>query len=125
MASEEIIAAKGGIASGMVSVFGVATGLHPSLLAFGMLGGWLALSHLAPMGWAARAKTIILSGFVGAVFSLPAAGVVAASEWWPTDLSHDSAAFPLSLLLGFLTYTALAPAAADAARRLIAKVLPK
>ena len=109
----------------MLSVFGVATGLHPSLLAFGMLGGWLALSHLAPMGWAARAKTIVLSGFVGAVFSPPAAGVVASCRWWPDEVPHDSAAFPMSLLLGFLTYTALAPAAADFAKRLIAKVSPK
>ena len=102
--------AGGGVASGMLSLFGVATGLHPMLLAAGMIGGWWALSHLPEMDNMQRAKTIVVSGFVGAWSSPAFALGLASLAWWPASLTMDVACFPISILAGFLTYIVLTPA---------------
>ena len=103
--------AGGGIASGMLSLFGVATGLHPMLLAAGMIGGWWELSHLPDMSGLQRAKTIVVSGFVGAWSSPVIAIGLTSFPWWPAPLAMDTACFPISVAAGFVTYIFLTPSA--------------
>ncbi len=98
-----------------ITLFGVATGLHPSMLLSGLAGGLWALSVQPPAGIVARLVFLAGSALVAAYFT-PVVAAVAASAalkllpWWPTDVTRDVIQFPISVLLGFLALRSIGPA---------------
>lgn len=49
-----------------ITAFGVATGLHPSLLIAGAAGGWLAMSYQPSLGALNRVTRVVMSALVAA-----------------------------------------------------------
>lgn len=90
-----------------ITLFGIATGLHPPMLLAGFFGGMWALSHQPPAGLVARILSMISSAMI-AGYLAPVAAAVAASAgarllpWWPADITRDALQFPVAFCIGFL-----------------------
>lgn len=102
-------AAAIGMTAAGLSIFGVATGLHPALMLAGIAGGWLSLSYLPVMAVGQRIVTAILSA-VAAAWGAPAvAAAVVGQSWFPAGVTYDLLRFPLAMGIGMLLHTVLAP----------------
>lgn len=110
-------AAVGVSTLGGLTLFGIATGLHPELMAAGVAGGWLSLSYLPAMAVGQRISTAILSA-VAAAWGAPAvAGAVIGQPWVPAGLTYDVLRFPLAMGIGLMLHTVLAPGLMALAKR--------
>lgn len=106
-----------GMTAAGLSIFGIATGLHPELMAAGVAGGWLSLSYLPAMAVGQRISTAILSA-VAAAWGAPAvAGAVIGQPWVPAGLTYDVLRFPLAMGIGLMLHTVLAPGLMALAKR--------
>lgn len=102
-----------------LTVFGVATGLNPSLLIAGLAGGLWALSYMPPMPAWKRATTASLSSLL-AGWSTPAIVVALTSlEVWPKTVTPDLVQFPVAVAFGLLAHTVIGPAMLRLATRKI------
>lgn len=111
-----VVAAVGMTAAGL-SIFGIATGLHPELMAAGVAGGWLSLSYLPAMAVGQRISTAVLSA-VAAAWGAPAvAGSLIGQPWVPAGLTYDVLRFPLAMGIGLMLHTVLAPGLMALAKR--------
>lgn len=107
-----------------LTVFGVATGIHPVLLIAGAAGGYWGLSYVPPMGFMQRFTTVLLSALVAAWGAPLFAGVVGsflnslaqAAGMGPLNLAHPGFAGLLALALGVLANPVLIPALVRQAR---------
>lgn len=105
-----------------ITVFGVATGLHPALLIAGFSGGLWYLSIEQPTGTLARILFLGGSSLV-AGYLAPLATAVAASAavrmlpFWPADITRDVLQFPVAFCIGFLALRWLGPALLRRARK--------
>lgn len=102
------------LAAGL-TIFGVATGLHPEILLAGLAGGLWAQSYHPPMPiWKRVAITIIAALVAGYLTPLVSAGVfVAATSTWPA--SHEVVTLailqlPIAVVVGLLSHKVLGPA---------------
>lgn len=97
------------IASAMgLTIFGIATGLHPSLLIAGLAGGLWALFYGEPQPLLRRCLSAVMSALVAAwlapavtygMHELPFAKV------FPPDILQ----FPVALFIGFLAMAIVGP----------------
>lgn len=93
-----------------LTVFGVATGLHPSVLLAGLAGGLWSLSYDPPAGaWRRVAVTCTASIVAGYLAPAVAAGV-AALDVVPRSVTVDVLQLPLAVLIGLVSRQALGPA---------------
>ena len=93
-----------------LTVFGVATGLHPAILLAGLAGGLWALSYQEPApAWKRVAITVMASVVAGYLAPAVAAGVTALDAW-PHALTRDLVQLPIAVLIGLLSHRALGPA---------------
>lgn len=99
-----------------ITVFGVATGLHPALLIAGFSGGLWALS-IPQQHAGALSRVLFLAGssMVAGYLSPVAAALAAAAAarlipFWPADITRDVMQFPVAFCIGFLGLRWLGPA---------------
>jgi hypothetical protein len=103
------IAMTAATATGL-TLFGVATGLHPAILLAGMAGGLWALSYQEPSPiWKRVAVTVMASILAGYLTPAVAAGVTAIGNW-PQTVTHDMVQLPIAVLIGLLAHRVLGPA---------------
>lgn len=106
-----------------ITVFSVATGLHPGMLIAGLAGGLWAMSYQPPAGVLARAAFLGLSAMV-AGYLAPVLTSIAASAagklltWWPEDVTQATMQFPVAFVIGFLALRWLGPALLRRAEKL-------
>lgn len=99
----------GATAAGL-TVFGVATGLHPAILLAGLAGGLWALSYQEPAPvWKRAAVTIMAAIVAGYLTPAVAAGVTSIGAW-PQGVTHDMVQLPIAVLIGLLAHRVLGPA---------------
>lgn len=93
-----------------LTIFGVATGLHPSILLAGLAGGLWALSYQEPApAWKRVAITVMASIVSGYLTPAVAAGVTSLGAW-PQSVTHDVVQLPIAVLIGLLSHRVLGPA---------------
>lgn len=92
-----------------LTVFGVATGLHPSLLIAGLAGGLWALFYGEPQPLLKRCLSAVMSALVAAWLAPVAAYSVQELPGAPPGLPLDVLQFPVALILGFLAMAIVGP----------------
>lgn len=100
-----------------LTVFGVATGINPSILLAGLAGGMWSLSYQPPMSVWRRAAVIVCGAVVAAYLTPIAVAVLASFSWWPASASVEMAQLPLALLIGLLAYKVIGPSVLRIAAR--------
>ena len=93
-----------------LTIFGVATGLHPSILLAGLAGGLWALSYQEPSpAWKRVGLTVMASIVSGYMTPAVAAGVTSLGAW-PQSVTRDVVQLPIAVLIGLLSHRVLGPA---------------
>jgi hypothetical protein len=98
------------IASAMgLTIFGIATGLHPSLLIAGLAGGLWALFYGEPQPLLKRCLSAVMSALVAAWLAPVTAYSLHELPFAPKILPLDVLQFPIALVLGFLAMAIVGP----------------
>lgn len=90
-----------------ITLFGVATGLDPVLLAAGAGGGWWAISYQPTLGTLQRLSRIGISALAGGWGSPLAVAYAGGSGWLPDTVPPVVAAWPVALGIGLLAVDVL------------------
>lgn len=98
------------IATGGLTVFGIATGIDPMLLVAGFIGCWWYNSYLPELGFVQRISSGIIAGLVAAWLTPPLVGWVTSLDRWPPSVPPSIVGWPAALLIGFLTHRVIGPA---------------
>ena len=99
----------GATATGL-TLFGVATGLHPAILLAGLAGGLWALSYQEPAPALKRVAVTIMSAIVAGYLTPAVAAGVTSIGAWPQALTRDLVQLPIAVLIGLLSHRVLGPA---------------
>lgn len=92
-----------------LTVFGVATGLHPSLLIAGLAGGLWALFYGAPQPLLRRCLSAVMAALVAAWLAPAITYSVHELPGAPPGLPLDVLQFPIALVIGFLAMAIVGP----------------
>lgn len=97
-----------GTAAGL-TVFGVATGLNPSLLIAGLAGGFWSLSYIPPMPAWKRLTTAALAALLAGWATPAIVAAVTSMSAWPSAVTHDIVQYPVAVAFGLLAHTVIGP----------------
>lgn len=92
-----------------LTVFGIATGLHPSLLIAGLAGGLWALFYGEPQPFLRRCLGAIMASLVAAWLAPVTAYSMYELPFAPKVLPLDVLQFPVALVIGFLAMAIVGP----------------
>ena len=92
-----------------LTVFGVATGLHPSLLIAGLAGGLWALLYGEPQPLLKRCLSAVMSALVAAWLAPAVTYGVQELPFAHKVLPLDVLQFPVALIIGFLAMAIVGP----------------
>ena len=92
-----------------LTVFGIATGLHPSLLIAGLAGGLWALFYGEPQPLLKRCLSAVMSSLVAAWMAPVTAYSILELPFTPKVLPLDVLQYPIALILGFLAMAIVGP----------------
>lgn len=100
-----------------ISLWGVATGLHPVILVAGIAGGWLAMTYLPSVSTWRRLGLAALSGLIAAWVTPAAVAGVRSLPVWPETISAEMAQYPVAIVLGLLAWRVIGPRLIDYAEK--------
>lgn len=103
------IALAAATATGL-TIFGVATGLHPAILLAGLAGGLWALSYQEPAPAMKLVAVTIMSAIVSGYLTPAVAAGVTSIGVWPQAVTRDLVQLPIAVLIGLLSHRVLGPA---------------
>lgn len=103
------IALMAATAAGL-TIFGVATGLHPAILLAGLAGGLWALSYHPPMPIWKRCAVTVIAAVVAGYMTPIAAAAVASIDMVANFATIDMVQLPIAVLIGLLAHKVLGPA---------------
>lgn len=109
-------------ASGGLTLFGLATGIHPMLLVAGFVGCWWYNSYAGTLTIAQRISSSLLAAFVAAWVTPPVVSWITSLSWWPPTVPAITAGFPVSLAVGFLTHKVIGPSLLHAAQKKVEEI---
>ena len=92
-----------------LTIFGVATGLHPSILLAGLAGGLWALSYQEPSPAWKRVAITVMASVVAGYLAPAVAAVVTALDAWHHALTCDLVQLPIAVLIGLLAHRVIGP----------------
>ena len=92
-----------------LTIFGIATGLHPPLLIAGLAGGLWALFYGAPQPLVRRCLSVVMAALVSAWVSPVVASSLQELPFAPKIITHDALQFPVALIVGFLAMAIVGP----------------
>jgi hypothetical protein len=90
-----------------ISVFGVATGIHPMLFACGVIGGWWQLSYLPSMRVLSRVSVSMISGFVAAWATPVIVAGLTSLPAWPPAVTGALLQYLIAAIVGLLAWTVI------------------
>ena len=94
-----------------LTLFGIATGLHPMLLLAGLAGGWWALSYQPDaMPVLRRITALSISALAAAWITPPAVATTVGAGWLGPGATGDILQFPGAMIVGLLAHAVLGPA---------------
>lgn len=93
-----------------LTIFGVATGLHPSILLAGFAGGLWALSSQPPAPIVRRVSLTVLAAIIAGYFTPAIAAGVTSLQAWPDSVTREMVQFPIAVVIGLLSHSVLRPA---------------
>lgn len=93
-----------------LTIFGVATGLHPAILLAGLAGGLWALSYQEPAPAWKRVAVTIMAGIVAGYLTPAVAAGVTSIGAWPQAVTRDLVQLPIAVVIGLLSHRVLGPA---------------
>ena len=94
-----------------LTLFGIATGLHPMLLLAGLAGGWWALSYQNdPMPLLRRCSTLGISALAAGWITPPAVAGTVSAGWLGPNATGEILQYPGALIVGLLAHAVLGPA---------------
>lgn len=93
-----------------VTIFGIATGLHPETLLPGVLGGLWALSYSDAAPFWRRCTSLAFATLGAGYFTPVLTAWLTSLSWWPRAAPAAMAQFPVALVVGLLSYNLVAPA---------------
>lgn len=100
-----------GLSAGGLTVFGLATGLHPMLLLAGLAGGWWALSYQSePMPLLRRVTALSISALSSAWITPPAVAATVSAGWMGPQATGELLQYPGAMIVGLLAHAAIGPA---------------
>lgn len=110
-----------GLAAGL-AVFEATTGISPSLLAWGAVGGYWAFRYLPPMTVVERVSSLVIAALIAAICSIPLAAVTVAAArhflaWWPAMVDGALLAKPLAATMGLLCHRVIGQKLIEVAER--------
>jgi hypothetical protein len=115
------IALAAATAAGL-TIFGVATGLHPAILLAGLAGGLWALSYQDPATPIKRVAATIMSAVIAGYLTPAVAAGVTSFEAWPASLTREMVQLPIAVLIGLLSHRVLGPALLRIAAKKVGEV---
>lgn len=92
-----------------LTIFGMATGLHPAILLAGLAGGWWALSYQDPLPVMKRVAVTIMSAIVAGYLTPAVVAGVTSIGAWPQAVTKDLMQFPVAVVIGLLAHRVLGP----------------
>lgn len=101
------------VTAGGITIFGIATGLHPALLLAGAAGGWWAMSYQSATSVLGRMHRIVISALVAA-WGAPALSMLG---WMPEAIPDQVLQLVLALIIGLTTIDVLGRGLMALARR--------
>lgn len=96
------------LSAGGLTLFGIATGLHPEWLVAGFLGCWWYNSYLPELPLIKRTTSSLLAALVAAWTTPPLVAWLSSMSWFPAP-AIASVGFPVALAIGFLTHKVIGP----------------
>jgi len=105
-----------------LTVFGVATGLHPAILLAGLAGGLWALSYQSPTSAGKRAAVTIMAAVIAGYLTPAVAAGVSSTGVLPQALTRDVVQLPIAVFIGLLSHRVLGPALLRFASRKVEEV---
>lgn len=105
-----------------LTVFGVATGLHPAILLAGLAGGLWALSYQPPTSAGKRAAITIMAAVIAGYLTPAVAAGVSSTGVLPQALARDVVQLPIAVFIGLLSHRVLGPALLRFASRKVEEV---
>lgn len=113
------------VTAGGLTVFGMATGIHPPLLLAGLAGGWWALSYQpAPMAFGRRLSVLTISALSAAWITPPAVAATMGSGLLPPGMTGDLIQYPGAVFVGLLAHRIIGPMLMRLAERKAVEVAP-
>lgn len=113
------------VTAGGLTVFGVATGLHPALLLAGLAGGWWALSYqCAPMPLPRRVSVLAISALMAAWITPPAVAATIGAGLFPTTMTGELIQFPGAAMVGLVAHRVIGPLLMRLAEKKAGEVAP-
>lgn len=100
-----------------ISLWGVATGIHPIILVAGVAGGWLAMTYLPSVSTWRRLSLAALSGLIAAWATPATVAGLRSLSIWPEPISVDMAQYPVAIVLGLLAWRVIGPRLIDYAEK--------
>jgi hypothetical protein len=99
------------LSAGGLTIFGIATGLHPMLLLAGLAGGWWALSYSTEaMPLLRRATSMTISALAAGWITPPAVAATVGAGLLPPGATGELLQFPGAMIVGLLAHAAIGPA---------------
>lgn len=110
MADPSSSAAVVAITTAGISIFGIATGLHPELLLAGITGALWALSYSEPVPVWRRVAITVVTALVAGYLTPVAIAMLRLTAWLPPEITQEIVMPPAAVLLGFLAHKIIGPA---------------
>jgi len=92
-----------------LTIFGVATGLHPAILLAGLAGGLWSLSYQGPLPVMKRVAVTVISAIIAGYLTPAVAAGVTSIGAWPQAVTKDLVQLPIAVVIGLLAYRVLGP----------------
>lgn len=115
--SEPASVSVAALTTGGLTLFGLATGLHPMLLVPGFVGCWWYNSYLPELSTGQRIASGLIAALVAAWLTPPLIAWITSLAWWPPTVPALTAGFPSALCIGFLTHKVIGPTLLRAAQK--------
>ena len=97
------------VTSAGLTIFGMATGLHPAILLAGLAGALWALSYQDPLPIVKRVAVTVTSAVVAAYLTPAVVAGITSIGAWPEALTKDLVQLPVAVLIGLLAHRVLGP----------------
>ena len=93
-----------------LTVFGIATGMHPEFLVAGMVGAQWMFSYQPPQPILRRFSVTAISALIAAYLTPLAVAILRIKHFLPSEITQELVQMPVAVLIGLTSHRILGPA---------------